>query len=257
MCLKVNIMISVLTLNDEKYRKLADLTAIKNKKAYCEKHGYIFHHVTDAGESLCGKPLKAGNPPIEQGFSPLGWGKVYEMKDVMDKYPETPWVFNTDTDAMITNMDRKLEDIIKICAEQNTHIIIPADINGINCGNMFVKNSDIGRAFLDTVIAGMPLYRNWYMFENQLMQDLLVGTHLEETGITQGGTLWSRVGKVVPQRLFNSYDYKGHPTLKNRSHFNDILGTDGQWKSGDFMIQWPATSLEYRIEQANIILISP
>lgn len=257
MCLKVNIMISVLTLNDEKYRKLADLTAIKNKKAYCEKHGYIFHHVTDAGESLCGKPLKAGNPPIEQGFSPLGWGKVYAMKDVMDKYPETPWVFNTDTDAMITNMDRKLEDIIKICAEQNTHIIIPADINGINCGNMFVKNSDIGRAFLDTVIAGMPLYRNWYMFENQLMQDLLVGTHLEETGITQGGTLWSRVGKVVPQRLFNSYDYKGHPTLKNRSHFNDILGTDGQWKSGDFMIQWPATSLEYRIEQANIILISP
>jgi len=250
-------MISVLTLNDEKYRKLADLTAIKNKKAYCEKHGYIFHHVTDAGESLCGKPLKAGNPPIEQGFSPLGWGKVYAMKDVMDKYPETPWVFNTDTDAMITNMDRKLEDIIKICAEQNTHIIIPADINGINCGNMFVKNSDIGRAFLDTVIAGMPLYRNWYMFENQLMQDLLVGTHLEETGITQGGTLWSRVGKVVPQRLFNSYDYKGHPTLKNRSQFNDILGTDGQWKSGDFMIQWPATSLEYRIEQANIILISP
>jgi hypothetical protein len=250
-------MFVLLTVNDRKYRPLADVTAAKNKKVYCEKHEYKFVHIEDDGQTLCGKPLKAANPPIEQEYTPMGWAKVYAMKDVMDKYPESSWIFNTDADAMITNMDRKLEDIIKICADQNTHIIIPTDVNGINCGNMFVRNSDIGRAFLDTIIAGMPLYRNWYLFENQLIQDLLVGTHLEETGITQGGTLWSRVGKVVPQRLFNSYDYKGHPTLKNRPHFNDILGTDGQWKSGDFMIQWPATSLEYRIDQANKYLKSP
>ena len=250
-------MIVVLTLNDEKYKPLADITAIKNKKVYCDKHGYTFHHVEDAGQSLCGKPLKAGNPPIETEYTPLGWGKMYAIKNVMDTYPDCSWIFNTDTDAMITNMDGKLEDIIKICSDQNTHIIMPTDINGINCGNMFVKNTDIGRAFVDTVIAGMPFYRNWYLFENQLMQDLLVGTHLEESGITPGGTLWSKVGKVVPQRLFNSYDYSGHPMLKNRPHFNDILGNDGQWKRGDFMIQWPATSLEYRIEQANTYLESP
>lgn len=243
-------MFIVVTVNDEKYRPLADITAVNNKKKYCEKHGYTFVHIEDGGKELCKKPLQAGDPPIKPHCVPIGWGKIYAMKDAMVRFPESHWVLNSETDALITNMDRKLEDIVKICADQNTHVIVPADANGINCGNMFVKNSDIGRAFLDTIIAGMPFYRNWYLFENQLIQDLLVGTHLEETGITQGGTLWSRVGKVVPQRLFNSYDYKGHPTLKNRPHFNDILGTDGQWKSGDFMIQWPATSLEYRIEQA-------
>lgn len=250
-------MFVVVTVNDEKYKPLAHITAIKNKKAYCDKYGYKFVHIEDGGEKLAGVPTQPGNPPIKPTHIPIGWGKIYAMKYALNTYPDSQWIFSSETDAFITNMDRKLEDIIKICADQNTHIIIPSDVNGINCGNMFVRNSDVGRAFLDTIIAGMPLYRNWYLFENQLIQDLLVGTHLEETGITQGGTLWSRVGKVVPQRLFNSYDYKGHPTLKNRPHFNDILGTDGQWKSGDFMIQWPATSLEYRIEQANKYLESP
>jgi hypothetical protein len=88
------------------------------------------------------------------------------------------------------------------------------------------------------------------MFENQLIQDLFVGTHLEETGIVQNGTFWSRVGKVLPQRVMNSYDYKNLPRLKERTNFNDILGTDGQWQEGDFMIQWPSTDLEFRIVAA-------
>lgn len=56
--------------------------------------------------------------------------------------------------------------------------------------------------------------------------------------------------KVLPQRVMNSYDYKKLPLLKNRPHFNDILDTDGQWQEDDFLIQWPATSLEYRINAA-------
>ena len=40
------------------------------------------------------------------------------------------------------------------------------------------------------------------------------------------------------------------PLLKNRSEYKDILGTDGQWKEGDFLIQWPSTDLEYRIKVA-------
>lgn len=48
----------------------------------------------------------------------------------------------------------------------------------------------------------------------------------------------------------NSYDYTKLPLLKNRPNFNDILGTDGQWQKDDFLIQWPATDLEYRINAA-------
>jgi hypothetical protein len=172
------------------------------------------------------------------------------MIEAMEKYPDSEWILNTDCDVMITNFDIKVEDIIKKHSDNNTHILIPADCNGINCGNMIIRNSSIGRAFLDTIVAGMPLYRHWYMFENQLIQDLFVGTHLEETGIVQNGTFWSRVGKVLPQRVMNSYDYKNLPRLKERTNFNDILGTDGQWQEGDFMIQWPSTDLEFRIAAA-------
>ena len=107
---------------------------------------------------------------------------------------------------MITNMDTKIEDIIKEHAGPNTHVMIPADCNGINCGNMLVRNSPIGKAFLNTVISGMPLYRNWYMVENQLIQDLAIGSHLREDGINPGGTFWAEVIKVLPQRVMNSYD---------------------------------------------------
>tara|TARA_B110000858_G_scaffold162567_1_gene187693 strand:+ start:4475 stop:5242 length:768 start_codon:yes stop_codon:yes gene_type:complete len=243
-------MYVVVTVNDEKYKSLADWTVNKNKKVYCERHGYVLKHYEDCAESLVGKPMRAGNPPIPETHYPLGWAKVYAMKDAFEKYPECEWIFNTDCDVMITNMTIKLEDIIKEYTNVNTHVLIASDCNGINCGNMFIKNSPIGKAFLDTIIAGMPLYRNWYMFENQLIQDMCVGSHLTEQGIMNCGTLWGRVIKLTPQKIFNSYDYKNIPLLKGRPNYNDILGNNGEWQKGDFIVQWPSTDLEYRLKEA-------
>jgi len=242
-------MIGVISVHDQKYIPLAEWTLHKNKKEYCEKHGYILEYADDGGASLTGKPM-AWPPPIPDTHIPIGWGKIFLIKDVFRRHPEVEWIFSTDCDVMITNMDTKIEDIIKEHAGENTHVMIPADCNGINCGNMLVKNTPIGKAFLNTVISGMPLYRNWYMVENQLIQDLAIGSHLRENGMTPGGTFWAEVIKVLPQRVMNSYDYKKLPLLKNRPHFNDILDTDGQWQEDDFLIQWPATSLEYRINAA-------
>lgn len=243
-------MIVVVSAHDEKYEPLAEWTLYKNKLEYCVKHGYKLHYSKDCGAKAGGKPIVAKLPPIPDTYIPAGWGKVFVMKEAMKKYPNAEWIFNTDCDVMVTNMDIKLEEIIEKYTTDNTHILIPADCNGINCGNMIIKNSPIGEAFLDTIIAGMPLYRHWYMFENQLIQDLFVGTHLEETGMTAGGTFWSRVGKILPQRVMNSYDYANLPLLKDRKEYKDILGTDGQWQDGDFIIQWPGTDLNYRLKAA-------
>ena len=30
----------------------------------------------------------------------------------------------------------------------------------------------------------------------------------------------------------------------------DVLGTDGQWQEGDFLIQWAGTDLNYRLKSA-------
>jgi hypothetical protein len=243
--------IVVVSVHDEKYEPLAEWTLHKNKKHYCEKHGYILHYASDGGASIAGKPMMAKpQPPIPETHIPMGWGKVFVIKEAMQKYPNAEWIFNTDCDVMITNMETKIEDIIKSYARENTHIIIPADCNGINCGNMLIRNSPVGRAFLNTIISGMPLYRNWYLYENQLIQDLFIGTHLQESGIKNGGTLWAMVGNVIPQRVMNSYDYSNLPILKNRPEYKDILGTDGQWQEGDFLIQWPSTDLDYRIKAA-------
>ena len=246
-------MIVVVSAHDENYEPLAELTLYQNKLKYCLKHGYKLHYSKDCGAEAGGKPIVAKLPPIPDTHNPAGWGKIFVMKEAMEKYPDAEWIFNTDCDVMITNMNIKIEYILKEHAPDNIHILIPADCNGINCGNMIIRNSPIGKAFLDTIIAGMPLYRNWYMFENQLIQDLFVGTHLEESGVTPGGTFWARVGKVLPQRIMNSYDYKNLPRLKHLKEYKDILGTDGQWQEGDFLIQWPGTDLEYRLKAAKEI----
>jgi len=247
-------MIAVVSVHDKKYEPLAEWTLHKNKKEYCEKHGYILEYADDGGEKVSGKPMML--PPAPETHIPIGWGKIFLMKDVFRRHPDVEWIFNTDCDVMITNLDTKIEDIVKEYAGPNTHVMIPADCNGINCGNMLVRNTPIGKAFLNTIISGMPLYRNWYMVENQLIQDLAIGSHLREDGMKPGGTLWAEVIKVLPQRVINSYDYTKLPLLKNRPNFNDILGTDGQWKKGDFLIQWPTTSLEYRIKAAKELYTS-
>ncbi len=245
-------MIVLVTVNDKNYQPLAELTVGKNKKQYCEKHGYELYHV-NCTDHLTDKKFIAKNPPIPDEFYPMGWSKVFAMKQALEKYPNCNWIFNTDADVAITNMEVKIEEIIEKYGNKNTEIFIPADCNGINCGNMIIKNSPIGKSFLDTIIAGMPLYRHWYLFENQLIQDLCIGSHLEETGITPGGSFWGRVIKVLPQKVMNSYDYSDLPRLKNRPNYNDILGNNGQWEQGDFLIQWPSTDLEYRISKAKKI----
>ena len=244
-------MFVVTSLHDENFEPLAEWTLFKNKKVYCEKHGYTLHYATDGGDEVSGRKFIAKGPPIPEDYIAMGWGKIYLMKDAMDKYPDAEWIFNADCDTMITNMEIKLEDIVATQARPNIHILMPSDCNGINCGTMMVRNSPIGRAFLDTIIAGEPLYRHCGMFENQLIQDMLVGQWMWWGEMKPGGSVWSDVSNVLRQRVMNSYDYSKLPLLKDRPHYNDIIwGESGQWQEGDFMIQWPATSLEYRINAA-------
>ena len=79
-------MIVFTTLHDQNYEPLAEWTLHKNKKLYCEKHGYILHYDTDGGERVIGMPvIVKRNPPIPDGHYPLGWGKIFLMKEAMDK----------------------------------------------------------------------------------------------------------------------------------------------------------------------------
>ena len=69
-------MIALVTVHDQKYEPLAEWTLHKNKKQYCQKHGYQLHYSGDGGASIAGKPFMAkANPPIPDTHIPIGWVK--------------------------------------------------------------------------------------------------------------------------------------------------------------------------------------
>jgi hypothetical protein len=210
-------MIVFTTMHDDAYQPLADLTLEQNKRKYCEKYGY---------------PLIAKTDGWVLEKQAIGFEKVNLVRDALQKYPECDWVFFSECDAMITNFDIKLEQL----ADDKFHFILPSDINGINCGNFMIRNSPIGRAYLDSIESAYLIYKDTPIWENSYIQH------------TVTGTLWQRVIKVVPQRLFNSYDYDTLPRYPKPC--KDALGYDGQWQPGDFIIHFANQSLEQRIQLA-------
>ena len=85
-------MIAVVSVHDKKYEPLAEWTLHKNKKEYCEKHGYILEYADDGGEKVSGKPMML--PPAPETHIPIGWGKIFLMKDVFRRHPDVEWIFN-------------------------------------------------------------------------------------------------------------------------------------------------------------------
>jgi hypothetical protein len=80
-----------------------------------------------------------------------------------------------------------------------------------------------------------PNYRGHFWFEQQAIID----TH----------ALYPEIVKVISQKAFNAYDYALYP-----QHAGDPLAVEGQWEPGDFLIHWPGTSLQHRIELAKTYL---
>jgi len=208
-------MIVFTSMHDSSYQPLADLTIEQNKRKYCERHGYPMVVKTDGWV-------------LEK--QAIGFEKVNLIRDAIAKYPSCEWVFFSECDAMITNFNFKLEQLI----DDKFHFILPTDVNGINCGNFMIRNSPIGLAYLDSIESAYLIYKDTPIWENSYIQH------------TVTGTLWQKVIKLVPQKVFNSYDYTTLPRYP--TPVKDALGFEGQWQRGDFLIHFANQSLEQRIE---------
>lgn len=208
-------MIILTTIHNDAYSELATKTWDENRVLYAEKHGYGHCAKTDDF----------------YGYS-IGFEKVQFLLDMFDAYPDCTWILWTGTDSMVTNFDIKVEDRIS-----DTHdVILAGDFNFvINADVMLVKNSEKGRAWLQMLMDNYPKYAYAQYSEQQCMIDTL-----DE---------WKDVVKLVPQRDINSYDYslyKGPPWFYEKT--TDVAGNDGQWQHGDWIIQWPGTQMQERIE---------
>lgn len=199
--------VAIVSMANDSHKELADETW-PNKAAYAEEHGYEAYLKTSGWTK-----------------TPIHFEKLVFMLETMDKHPHLDWVWWLDNDAIITNFNIELDDII----DNDYHVIITVDVASLNAGSFMVRNSLQGRNWLKHILSLESHYKDNRWPEQQPMTDTYVS--------------FKDIIKVVPQRTMNSYDYRiyGVPGI-------DLLGELGQYQDGDFVFHWPAIPNATRIQ---------
>jgi hypothetical protein len=229
-------MYAIISHNDSKYQPLADLTWNENKIEYATRHGYAVYNKTD-------EFLTTNEKTVMTGFE-----KIYLTKEIMQEYPEVEWIWFTGTDTMITNFSTKIEDRI----DNNYHFIVAVDVNGINADSYLIRNTPEGMSFIDHVLSLKDTCDKHWDTEQRAFCYALGFPGTGEPGWPFGETLvvceqFRKIVKIVPQRYMNSFNYG----LYHYTDHRDKLGVNGNWSFGDWLIHWPACSVEHRINLYN------
>lgn len=221
-------MYALFTQHDEAYAPLSSLTWDQNKMIYAKRHGYATHVLTDK---------------FVNGFQ-----KIHMAKNILENNPNYKWIWWTGADSLITNMKIKIEDRVM----DQYHFLISVDNNGLNADSLLIRNSPEGRAIIDDILSKEAECSQYWDSEQKALGYTL-GVPLTHTWTTFGpitiGEKWRGKAKIVPQKYFNSYDYKFYGDLM--PDHRDRLGVIGHWSYGDWLIHWPAITLYSRIDLAN------
>ncbi|CCX33397.1 galactosyl transferase GMA12/MNN10 family-domain-containing protein [Pyronema domesticum] len=199
--------------------------AIRNRKEYADKHGYLFMwaDLAEYQESFKADPM---------------WAKIAALHDAFDKHPEVEWIWCLDSDVIIMNSELSLWDHLlspdalrrevkpgaeikfggskklpqhkhivktaKTVIPEDVFIIISTDSNGLNAGSFFIRRNSFMSAFVD-------LWHDPYLMKPKF-------TFSEQDGlahlIINHPHVLKHVG-IVNQRLINSYPqmYRDHELL--------------------------------------------
>lgn len=212
--------IAIVGIYTPNYQDLVDITILKNKFPYCERHGYMPVFQQIEGNSY---------------NNDSGFKKLEVILDLFEREPNLDWAFYTDCDAMITNMKIKLEEKINYL-NAHTHVALCTDCNNINAGQFLIRNSPIGRDYLKHLISLKPKYVNHDWHEQQAM--------------IEASWKFKDAIHIYPQRVMNSYVYANH----GADVPVDILGYSGEWKPGDFIQHWPGYPFDKRMVTAQNLL---
>ncbi len=245
----------VLTGHLPNYAALAAQTIYRNKASYCYKHGYDLKVIRAIPKEFFTPGTHAN------GFS---WGRLALMLRLVES-GAYEWVWCVGCDTMITNMDVKLETLVKAKpigtfpemfpippfaprtvmkdwiapkykADGRAHVVFCGDRGApLQADSFLVRGSPQGAAYLRDILDQWRIYQRHVWVENQAMIDL----RFKHAAITA----------LLPQHRMNSFEYKlfHHmgPWYKDGL---DCYGNRGDWKPGDFLVHWPATSLAKRLE---------
>jgi hypothetical protein len=126
-------------------------------------------------------------------------------------------VLLVDADALLSGMDKRVEDIVaEADAAGGADIIMARDGNGINSGIALFRSCPLVSEFLAEAYGKLEhLQHPWW--EQRAFMDLLAP-----------GTRYAARLRTVQQRTLNSYP-------------PGLLGPDGWWAKGDLVIHFPGT----------------
>jgi hypothetical protein len=208
-------MYAVASINLPNYQDLADITD-QPKIEYCNRYGYKFF------------VMKENKYSDIMGFNKIGY-----MLDLLNTNPDIEWLLFSECDATITNLATKIEDKI----DNDFHVIIPVDRLNLNAGNLLVRNSPEGRAYLQMLMDSEPEYKDKEWAEQQVMIDTIDN--------------FTNIVKIVEQRYMNSYIQAPYDYCDVRT---DVLGNSGEWQQGDWILHLPGLHKPVRIDVATKIL---
>jgi hypothetical protein len=207
--------IKVLTFYHFNYLALASKTN-ENHLAYCYKHDYVYT-----------TRLMSENLNDKSGYQILCIAGKVNAQLVLELLEETKitiagsgfandYVFTIGCDAIITNMDRKLEAIIE--EYRNFDIVTGSDKAGINTSQMLIKNTEQSRSYFKHMLKAIENgceHDQRYMWDNP--KDFIC---------------------PAPQWVMNSYD-----TVTRLEGEYDA----GNWQAGDFLVHLAGMTLEQRM----------
>jgi hypothetical protein len=207
------VRICLFTMHSPAIERLAVLT-VPNKSDYCCRNGYDFWHA----------PFKSRNHWFP------GYDRIPHLLEILDS-DMFDWVFWLGCDALITNLDVKLESII----DPEFGMVVASDGNELQMDSFLINSKCI------------PL-----LTEVWKTRDLNWGPYFEQSNLIMhlcdprfGGLV-----RHVPQRTMNSMDYSLYPDYAaHNSCFakrQDVFGNDGQWQPGDFVFHVPGRPIEVK-----------
>ena len=223
-----NNQIAIITLHTPNFQQLADLTW-PNKVDYANLHGYRYYCKTD-------------------GFK-FQWpsGEKFPMiKKYLVDNPDVEWVWWVDTDTIITNYTKQIQDyldndyhfIISTDVDHNPEPVHEKDHRAVNAGSFFVRNSPEAHAYLDWMLS---VYREYVVKHGWFTEQKIIDASYNFPDLK---TTWKKYIKICPQHWFNSFD------CDPRKFARDLLGERANWEPGDFLVHWPGIGMDTRFRLA-------
>jgi hypothetical protein len=204
------ILIVTIALGDHWYKPLVKA----NRENYCKKHGYDLLFLENSTTTI-------------EYYLYEAWSKISEGLLLLNESSAYEWLFFTDLDLFIMNLDQKLENIIDktvqtnmaISIELETDFIIAKDSNGFNTGSFLVRNCNYTRYIFQEIWQrrnekNIPHIDGWY--------EQAVFMHLAK----KFPEMNSHIARVK-QKVLNAY---------SNNHY--------RYFRGDFILHFPGPSMK-------------